>query len=224
MIARIWRGAVPVSKGGAYLGLLRTVALPEYLAIQGNRGGWCLHRTEGLAVQFQMLTFWDDVEAIQRFVGDDDSIVRYHDFDSDYLIEMEARVEHYEVYSDGSPEGSRATRERDRGDENMVARVWRGVVPVEKAEDYYRYLGGFGFRDYQTYPGNHGVYLLRRAVEARVHFLLLSFWKSLQAIAAYAGADIARARYYAYDLECLIDPPPSVEHYEVISGDVPGAR
>jgi hypothetical protein len=48
-----------------------------------------------------------------------------------------------------------------------------------------------------------------------MHFLLLSFWESRQAIVTYAGADIAKAHYYAYDLECLIGPPLNVEHYEV---------
>ena len=98
---------------------------------------------------------------------------------------------------------------------NTIARVWRGVVPIEKAEAYFRYLTDFGFRDYQTYAGNRGIHLLRRTEEARMHFLLLSFWESRQAIVAYAGADIAKAHYYAYDLECLIDPPLNVEHYEV---------
>lgn len=98
----------------------------------------------------------------------------------------------------------------------MIARIWHGVVPIEKGEAYCRYLADFGFRDYQAYPGNRGVYLMSRTDEARVHVLLLSFWTSREAIVEYAGADIAKAHYYAYDLECLIDPPPNVEHYEVL--------
>jgi hypothetical protein len=50
-----------------------------------------------------MLTFWEDTEAIKRFAGDDYSMAKYYDFDSDYLIEMEARVRHYEIYSESSP-------------------------------------------------------------------------------------------------------------------------
>jgi len=100
----------------------------------------------------------------------------------------------------------------------MIARVWRGVVPLEKAEDYGRYLSGFGVRDYQAHPGNRGVHLLRRTEGTRVHFLLLSFWTSRAAIEAYGGPDIERAHYYTYDLECLIDPEPGVEHYEVVAG------
>ena len=104
MIARIWHGMVPVSKGDEYLDLMRRIALPEYLETRGNRGAWCLYRTEGEETHFEMLTFWDDADAIKRFAGDDYSLAKYYDFDTDYLIEMEARVRHYEVYPETSPD------------------------------------------------------------------------------------------------------------------------
>jgi hypothetical protein len=50
-----------------------------------------------------MLTFWDDTDAIKRFAGDDFSLAKYYDFDSDYLIEKEAGVRHYEVSSLSPP-------------------------------------------------------------------------------------------------------------------------
>ena len=215
MIARIWHGMVPISKADEYLDLMRGIALPEYLATHGNRGAWCLYRTEANVTHFEMLTFWDDTDAIKRLAGNDFSRAKYYDFDSDYLIEKEPHVRHYEVFSDSLPDSSQPTDGRNVRGGNTIARVWRGVVPIEKGEAYFRYLTDFGFRDYQTYAGVRGIHLLRRTEEAQMHFLLLSFWESRQAIVAYAGADIAKAHYYAYDLECLIDPPLNVEHYEV---------
>jgi heme-degrading monooxygenase HmoA len=215
MIGRIWHGMIPVSKADEYLDLMRRIALPEYLATRGNRGAWCLHRTEAEVTHFEMLTFWDDTDAIKRFAGDDYSMAKYYDFDSDYLTEMEPHVRHYEVCSDSSPDPFGPTPGRKGGDENMIARAWRGAVPIEKADAYFHYLVDFGFRDYQTYPGVRAVYLLRRTEEVQVQFVLLSFWNSRQAIMAYAGANIEQARYYPYDLECLIEPAPNVEHYEV---------
>lgn len=97
MIARIWHGAVPASKGNAYLNLMRKIALPEYLGTPGNRGAWCLHRPEGDVIHFEMLTFWDDADAIKRFAGEDYSLAKYYGFDADYLIEKELRARHYEV-------------------------------------------------------------------------------------------------------------------------------
>ena len=103
MIARIWHGMVPNSKADEYLQLMLRIALPEYQAIRGNRGAWCLHRTEADVTHFEMLTFWDDTDAIKRFAGDDFGRAKYYDFDSGFLIEKEAFVRHYEVASQASP-------------------------------------------------------------------------------------------------------------------------
>ena len=62
---------------------------------------WPRVEIEGRGV-FEMLTFWDDTDAIKRFAGDDFSMAKYYDFDSDYLIEKEAGVRHYEVSSQDS--------------------------------------------------------------------------------------------------------------------------
>ena len=101
----------------------------------------------------------------------------------------------------------------------MIARVWHGVVSLAKAEGYGTYLSDsdLGVRDYQRLPGNRGVCLLRRVEGDRVHFLLISLWDSRQAIEGYTGPDIEKARYFAYDLECLLEPEPNVAHYEVLA-------
>jgi hypothetical protein len=98
MIARIWHGAVPVSKSDEYLERMRKVALPDYKSITGNRGAYCLHRVEGAVAHFDMLTFWEDVEAIKRFAGNDFQLAKYYEFDRSFLIELETQVRHYTVY------------------------------------------------------------------------------------------------------------------------------
>lgn len=108
----------------------------------------------------------------------------------------------------------------------MIARVWNGVVAAEKAEAYGRYLADSerGVGDYARTPGNLGYTLLRREEGGRVRFTLISLWESRDAIAAYAGADIERAQYFPFDLECLIDPDPNVRHYEVLAASGVGAQ
>jgi heme-degrading monooxygenase HmoA len=102
----------------------------------------------------------------------------------------------------------------------MIARVWQGIVPVEKAEAYARYLAesNLGIRGYRAIRGNRGVSLLRRVEGGRIRFLLISLWDSEEAIREYAGADIERARYFDFDRECLLDPDPNVVHYEILAG------
>ncbi len=88
----------------------------------------------------------------------------------------------------------------------MIARVWRGVVPIQKADDYGHYLADSerGVRDYQRVPGNRGVCLLRR-------------------VEGYTGPDIEHARYFPYDRERLLDPDPTVAHYDVLVAPGTGA-
>jgi hypothetical protein len=47
-----------------------------------------------------MLTFWDDVDAIKRFAGEDYEVAKYYDFDRSFLIELEPKVLHSTVYED----------------------------------------------------------------------------------------------------------------------------
>lgn len=99
----------------------------------------------------------------------------------------------------------------------MIARTWHGAVPVEKSDAYHGYLLETGVSDYRKTPGNRGVYVLRRNEGETTHFLLLTLWDSLDAIRAFAGDDIERARYYPEDEEYLLELEPTVTHYEVLT-------
>ena len=95
MIARRWHGRVPAPKANEYLRLMAEVGLPDYRATEGNAGAWCLHRRDGDVVHVEMFTLWQDEAAIRRFAGDDLARAKYYDFDSDFLLELEPRVEHF---------------------------------------------------------------------------------------------------------------------------------
>ncbi len=98
----------------------------------------------------------------------------------------------------------------------MIARTWHGIVPREKADAYHQFVLRTGVPDYKGTPGNRGVYVLRRVDGAVAHFLLLSLWDSLEAIRAFAGDDVERARYYPEDADYLLEMEPTVTHYEVL--------
>ena len=96
----------------------------------------------------------------------------------------------------------------------MIARIWHGVTASAKAEEYVEYLNETGVRDYRATEGNQGVYVLRRIEANRAHFLILTFWESLDAIKRFAGPDFEKARYYPEDDEYLLEREPTVAHYE----------
>ncbi|HKD20106.1 MAG TPA: antibiotic biosynthesis monooxygenase, partial [Thermoanaerobaculia bacterium] len=100
----------------------------------------------------------------------------------------------------------------------VIARLWHGRVPASKTEAYRRYLEQTGLPDYRATPGNRGVTVLERVEGDVTHFLLVSYWDSTDAIRAFAGEDIERARYYPEDAEFLLEFEPRVTHYEVRSG------
>jgi heme-degrading monooxygenase HmoA len=103
--------------------------------------------------------------------------------------------------------------EKKRGT-TMIARMWRGVTPAEKAEQYMDYLVKTGLKDYRATPGNHGVQVLQHTYENKTEFLLISFWESFDAIRAFAGDDIEKAVYYPEDEAFLLELEPNVKHFE----------
>ncbi|MEJ2208393.1 MAG: antibiotic biosynthesis monooxygenase [Anaerolineae bacterium] len=105
----------------------------------------------------------------------------------------------------------------------MIARIWHGVTPADKADDYVDYLNRTGVPDYRATEGNRGVYVLRRIEGDRAHFLTLSLWASLDAIRGFAGDDVERARYYPEDADFLLEFEPTVTHYEVVARAEDGA-
>lgn len=105
----------------------------------------------------------------------------------------------------------------------MIARTWHGVTPLEKADEYYTYLLLNGVPDYKATPGNLGVHVLRRIEGDRAHFVLISYWESLDVIRAYAGNDVEAARYYPEDRNYLVELAPRVTHYDVLMSPDTGA-
>ena len=76
---------------------------------------------------------------------------------------------------------------------------------------------GERFKEYRETPGNRGVTVLRRTEGDRAHFLLISFWDSLEAIRRFAGPNLDRAVYYPKDKEFLLELEPTVSHYDVLA-------
>lgn len=101
----------------------------------------------------------------------------------------------------------------------MIARIWHGVTPREKADEYVEYVGKTGIKDLQATPGNQGVFFLRRLSGDRADFLVLSLWESTDVIRKFAGEEIEKARYYPEDTDYLVKLEPNVEHYELMPAD-----
>jgi hypothetical protein len=97
VIARLWHGRVPAAKAAAYRAFLVERAIPDYRSVTGNLGVRILERRDGDVVHFQTLTFWSSLGAIRAFAGSDATLAKYYAEDADFLLEMEERVQHWDV-------------------------------------------------------------------------------------------------------------------------------
>ena len=91
------------------------------------------------------------------------------------------------------------------------------MTATARADEYLAFLRARALPDYRGTPGNLAAYILRRAEGEITHFTTLSFWDSPASIAAFAGADIACAKYYPEDADFLLEFEPCVQHHEVHS-------
>jgi heme-degrading monooxygenase HmoA len=98
MITRIWHGTTSLENSDEYLEKMKTVALPDYRSTPGNKGAYVLHRIEDDIAHFNMLTFWEDIEAVKKFAGEDSETPKYYEFDKKMLLELEDFSRNYETY------------------------------------------------------------------------------------------------------------------------------
>lgn len=89
-------------------------------------------------------------------------------------------------------------------------------VPLARAEEYEAYLRAEGLGKLRATQGNAGVQMFRRTVGEREEFVVISYWPDEQAIRAYAGDDVLRARLMPCDPEFLIEPETHVRHYRIV--------
>jgi hypothetical protein len=104
----------------------------------------------------------------------------------------------------------------NKGSQRMITRVWQGRVMPDKARDYFTLMQKHGLPDYRSTPGNLGAWCLYRPEDHAVVVQMLTFWTDKEAVAGYAGPDIARARYYDFDFDYLCEMPLTVDHFTVL--------
>jgi heme-degrading monooxygenase HmoA len=98
VIARIWRGWVRAEDRDAYVSYIDDTGIAHYRRTPGNLGAWMLTRDLGDGrAEIVTLSFWDSLEAIRGFAGDDISRAVFYPEDDHYLVDRETAVTHYTV-------------------------------------------------------------------------------------------------------------------------------
>ena len=100
----------------------------------------------------------------------------------------------------------------------MISRHWKGIVKRGSADAYIAHL------EHETFPalgrlsGFVAASILRRETEEGTEFQIVTVWQSLDAIRAFAGADLSVAVVPAAAAALMATYDRFVVHYEIVGG------
>jgi antibiotic biosynthesis monooxygenase (ABM) superfamily enzyme len=99
MICRLWRGWTTPENADAYQQIVHRQVIPaiESRGIAGFRGIDLMKRELGEEVEFQTLMWFDDLDSIRAFVGEDYQVSHVPEAARAVLKRFDQRAAHYEV-------------------------------------------------------------------------------------------------------------------------------
>ena len=90
-----------------------------------------------------------------------------------------------------------------------IARIWRGRVRRERADEYQRYNFEVGVKPLMEKA--LGVQSLREDRGEETEFVTISYWESVEAMTGGTAADPRQAHHLERDAEFLIELPRAVQ-------------
>ena len=100
MIARIWNGKTRIEDFEEYTEFMKSRAIPDYKKTKGFVKLIFLRTTNDDIGHFKLITFWENIEVIKNFAGQDFEKAKYYPEDEKFLLEFEGKVTHYEVFAE----------------------------------------------------------------------------------------------------------------------------
>jgi hypothetical protein len=107
VICRIWRGWTTPQNAGTYEFVVRTQVIPgiEAMRIEGFRHIDLLRRLSNQEVEFATIMWFDDLDAVRRFMGDDYEVSHVPSEARAVLARFDGRAAHYDVLDRRSQPG-----------------------------------------------------------------------------------------------------------------------
>ena len=97
----------------------------------------------------------------------------------------------------------------------MISRHWKGIAKHEDADRYDAHLKSDTFPTLASLSGFVRATILRREVARGIEFQVVTVWSSLQAIEAFAGADIEKAVVPPVAQAMMVEFDRRAVHYEI---------
>jgi heme-degrading monooxygenase HmoA len=98
----------------------------------------------------------------------------------------------------------------------MIIREWRGRASLSRVDAYPKHFHEKVVPELRHVPGFVGAHLSQRRMGDKVEFLVLTWWQSMDAIRAFAGADTDKAVVEPGAITALVEFDAYVHHYDVI--------
>jgi len=121
--------------------------------------------------------------------------------------------------SSNPPDAGASSRDKDTG---MILRMWHARATVERSGEYVEHAIKKVFPVLGTIQGHRGAFLLRRAVDGAIEFVVLTLWESMEAVRRFAGVKPEKAVVEPEARAVLTAFDESVTHFEVVHR--PGSR
>lgn len=98
MIFRKWTGRIRTADRAEYVAYIVGTGLSDYAQTPGNRGYQMVTRDLGDGTtEVATMSWWESMDSIRGFAGDEPSLARYYPEDDRFLVERPEHVEHFEV-------------------------------------------------------------------------------------------------------------------------------
>jgi len=99
MIARIWHGKTKLEDYEEYTEFTKKTAIPDYSKTPGFIKLSFLRNIKNNEANYTLITYWENLEVIKNFAGEDFEKAKYYPEDKNFLLEFEEKVEHFEVFA-----------------------------------------------------------------------------------------------------------------------------
>ncbi|MGO4745011.1 hypothetical protein [Serratia quinivorans] len=97
MIVRTWHGCVPLQHQQGFSEHLKVTGVQHAQATAGNQGAFFRQEIQGNYAHFFLATYWDSLEAIKRFAGEDYQIAVTYPDDEAFALISDPYVFHHQV-------------------------------------------------------------------------------------------------------------------------------
>lgn len=98
----------------------------------------------------------------------------------------------------------------------MISRQWRGLAQRAQADAYVEHLQTETFPQIARIDGFVDASILRRDVDGGVEFLIVTRWRSIDAIRQFAGANAEVAVVPDKVRAMMVNFDADVRHYQVV--------